>query len=61
MVDVVVAVDIVVSLKPNLIVVIFAKLNYNYNCNLSWDGYILIWSSHPPNHPPTNPITSGIK
>ena len=31
---------------------IFAKFtsNFNYNLNLSWDGYILIWSSHPPNH-----------
>ena len=25
--------------------------NFNYNFNLSWDGYILIWSSHPATHP----------
>ena len=36
----------------------FAKLILNFNFNLveRWDGYILIWSSHPPTQPPNHPI-----
>ena len=38
----------------NKILNIFAKLSFNFNFNLveSWDGYILIWSNHPPPSPP---------
>ena len=40
--------------------VLFAKLIFNFNFNLveRWDGYILIWSSHPATHPTIRHITT---
>ena len=39
---------------------LFAKLIFNFNFNLveRWDGYIIIWSSHPPTQPPIRHITT---
>ena len=41
---------------------LFAKLIFNFNFNLveRWDGYIIIWSSHPPIRHITT-MTSNVK
>ena len=41
------------DILPRLESIFFAKLIFNFNFNLveRWDGYILIWPSHPTTHP----------